>query len=345
MIENIPQVTYMDTSSWPKDMHLGYAKNVIRRIDEEWDVDNPVPALIEDEVTTLKAAVTKEDRDYEQSRKSGQTEPIHQADDERDALLNQALTVIDAMAKVSAIPASQQSALRLKAQVDIYKPSAKLALRDESTQVEQWLQAISASYLLQADVQTLGLTQIMADLKTKNDLVISLMDQRAAERSQKALIQLSEDRKETDRRMRNFFRMMDAIAIIDADEERYLSILSKLQQDQTEWRQRYDEYRRTAKRVSVKSTIVGNHLYSVSRGWTWAQLIEDGKALLAIDEEDDTRIVSTDKKAEKAGGLYLALKGALVNPTDDVDTEKEYQLIPADGSQDGGGEVTPVTPE
>ena len=26
--------------------------------------------------------------------------------------------------------------------MDIYKPSAKLPLRDESTQVEQWLQAI-----------------------------------------------------------------------------------------------------------------------------------------------------------------------------------------------------------
>ena len=34
MVENIPQATYMDTSQWPKDMHLGYAKNVIRRIDE-----------------------------------------------------------------------------------------------------------------------------------------------------------------------------------------------------------------------------------------------------------------------------------------------------------------------
>ena len=68
-------------------------------------------------------------------------------------------------------------------------------------------------------------------------------------------------------------------------------------------------------------------LYSVSRGWTWAQLIDDGKALLAIDAEDDTRIISTDKKAEKAGGLYLALAGVLVKPTDDIDTEKEYQLI------------------
>ena len=341
MVENIPQVTYMDTSSWPKDMHLGYAKNVIRRIDEEWDVDNPVPAKIADEVTTLKAAVTKEDQDYEQSRKSDQTEAIRQADEERDGLLNQALTVIDAMAKVSAIPASQQAALQLKGQVDIYKPSAKLALREESTQVEQWLQAISQSAVLEAAVATLGLTQILADLKTKNDEVIELMDARATSRAQRAAIQLSEDRKDTDRCMRNFFRMLDAAACMDEDEQRYLVVLGNLQQDQTEWRQRYDEYRRSAKRVSVKSSIVGNHLYTTARGWTWAQLIDDGKALLAIDTEDDTRIVSTDKKAEKAGGLYLALAGALVKPTDDIDTDKEYQLIALPDKTP----VTPVQPE
>ena len=299
MVENIPLVLYMDTSQWPKDMHLGYAQNVIRRIDEEWTEEYPAPAKLLQEITPLKTAVTKEDEDYEQSRKSDQTALIRQADDERDALLNQALTVIDAMAKVSALPESQHAALILKGLVDIYKPSAKLALRDESTQVDQWLQA---------------------------------------------LIQLSEDRKDTDRCMRNFFRMMDAVACVDANEQRYLVILGRLQQDQTEWRQRYDEYRRSAKRVSVKSSIVGNHLYSASRGWTWAQLIDDGKALLAIDAEDDTRIVSTDKKAEKAGGLYLALKGVLVKPTDDIDTDKEYQLIAlTDGG--GGSDVTPVQPE
>ena len=330
MVENIPQVNYMDTSQWPKDMHLGYAKNVVRRIDEEWTEVYPAPAKLLAEITPLKAAVAKEDEDYEQSRKADQTEAIRQADDERDGLLNQALTVIDAMAKVSAIPASQQAALQLKGQVDIYKPSAKLALREESTQVEQWLQAISQSAVLEAAVATLGLTQILADLKTKNDQVIELMDARAADRAQRALIQLSEDRKETDRCMRNFFRMLDAAACMDADETLYLNVLGKLQQDQNEWRQRYDDYRRTAKRVSVKSTIVGNHLYSASRGWTWAQLIDDGKALLAIDAEDENRIISTDKKAEKAGGLYLALNGVLVKPTDDIDADKEYQLIPLD---------------
>ena len=67
-----------------------------------------------------------------------------------------------------------------------------------------------------------------------------------------------------------------------------------------------------------------------ARDWTWARLIEDGKALLAIDPDQPTRILSTDKKAQKAGGLCLALKGVPVKPTDDVDVDKEYQLIPID---------------
>ena len=51
---------------------------------------------------------------------------------------------------------------------------------------------------------------------------------------------------------------------------------------------------------------------------------------LAIDPDQPTRILSTDKKALKAGGLCLALKGVPVKPTDDVDVDKEYQLIPLD---------------
>lgn len=232
MIENIPQVTYMDITSWPKDMHLGYVKNVIRRIDEEFDVDNPAPAKLQGEITPLKAAVSKEDQDYEQSRKSDQTALIQQADDERDALLNQALTVIDAMAKVSAIPASQQAALALQRAVEVYKPSAKLDLRTESTQVEQWLQAISQSVELTQAAATLGITQILSDLGQKNELVITLMDQRAAERAGQSTIQLSEDRKETDRRLRNFIRMLDALATVDDDEARFYAIISKMNEDQ-----------------------------------------------------------------------------------------------------------------
>ena len=48
---------------------------------------------------------------------------------------------------------------------------------------------------------------------------------------------------------------------------------------------------------------------------------------LAIDPDQPTRILSTDKKAQKAGGLCLALKGVPVKPTDEVDVDKTYELI------------------
>ena len=41
------------------------------------------------------------------------------------------------------------------------------------------------------------------------------------------------------------------------------------------------------------------------------------------------RIVSTDKKALKAGGLQVVLKGgAPVSPADEADVNKTYELIP-----------------
>ena len=146
---------------------------------------------------------------------------------------------------------------------------------------------------------------------------------------QKTIV-LADDRRMADRAMKSCDRVLNALAILDDDPQRFAVLINALTADQTEWRQRYDDNRRANKRVSVKSDVVGNHLYQTARDWTWARLIEDGKALLAIDPDQPTRIVSTDKKAQKAGGLCLALKGVPVKPTDDVDVDKEYQLIPID---------------
>ena len=52
------------------------------------------------------------------------------------------------------------------------------------------------------------------------------------------------------------------------------------------------------------------------------------------------RIVSVAAKTKKVGGMFLALNGVAVKPTDAVDAKKEYALV-----EIGGGEVTPVTPE
>ena len=52
------------------------------------------------------------------------------------------------------------------------------------------------------------------------------------------------------------------------------------------------------------------------------------EAALAVDADaTPQRIVSTDKKALKAGGLMLALAGVAVGPADEVDSMKEYELV------------------
>ena len=110
---------------------------------------------------------------------------------------------------------------------------------------------------------------------------------------------------------------------------RYTELIKSIQETIKYYRQISDDRRRTSRRVSVKSDVVGNHTYATVSGWTWERLIQDGKAALAVDSDTDpARIVSTDKKALKAGGLLLALNGVAVKPTDDVDAEKEYELIP-----------------
>ena len=91
--------------------------------------------------------------------------------------------------------------------------------------------------------------------------------------------------------------------------------------------------------VLVKSDVVGNHRYSVPEYAKWADIVEANDKAFAIDAPTD-RIVSVAAKAKKVGGLFLALNGVAVKPTDAVDVKKEYALM-----EIGGGEVTPVTPE
>ena len=299
----------------------------MRRYDAKFDADHPAPGKLADYLTDAKALVQQLLDDYKESTVSPQTELIDGADKARDVRVDQVQTMIYSMDKMVGLPTMQQAAHTLKPGWDNYKPTAKAALRDESTQIQQWLEYVAAHAEQQQALTTLGLTTIVQELEKYNNQVIQLMDERAAERQQRKAVVIADERKAADRATKNADKMMNAYALIDTNEHRYDDLITNLTADQTEWRQRYEAHQRTAKRVSVKSTVVGNRLYSVARGWTWEQLIDDGKALLAIDDDQPDHIISTDKKAEKAGGLCLALAGVLVRPTDDIDPEKEYQLV------------------
>ena len=72
----------------------------------------------------------------------------------------------------------------------------------------------------------------------------------------------------------------------------------------------------------------------------WADIVEANEKAFAVDASTDC-IVSLAPKAKKVGGLFLALNGTEVRPTDAVDAKKEYALVEIGG----GSDDTPVTPE
>ena len=321
-------VPYLDMTHWPNEIYVGYATGWLRRYDAAFDPEVPAPAKLQPYLDDARTLVQKLLGDYKESTVAPQTMLIQKADDERDVRVGQVNTMVEAMAKMSGMPQKQQAALTAKQGWDLYKPSAKAALRDESTQIQQWIEFVHQSATQEAAIAELGLTQIVQEMEQWNNEVIRLMDERAEERQAQRSIDLAEDRRLADRAMKSTDKVLNACAIMSEDTHQFDALINGLTGDQVEWKQRYEDNKRANKRVKVVSEIVGNHLYAVSYGWTWARLIDDGKAALAVDPDIDSRILSTDKKAAKAGGLYLALKGVLVSPDDDVDVEKDYELIP-----------------
>ena len=330
-------VPSIDTTQWAIETFIGYATGWMRRYDSVFDEESPAPARLQPYLADAKTLVAKLLADYKEATAAPQTELIDKADKERDSRLSQVYTMTDAMLKMDGMPEKQQAAQTVRTGLDIYKPSSKAALRDESTQIQQWLEYVNANPAQQQALAALGLTTIVTELEQQNDEVIRLMDERASERQAQKSVVIADERKAADRAMKSTDKVLSALAIVDQDPERFAVLVNALIADQTEWRKDYEDRKRANKRVSVKSAIVGNHTYKVSSGWTWLRLVEENPKAFALDPEPSApgvepivvplRVVSLDKEAKKAGGLAVALNGVIVKPADEVDAGKTYELV------------------
>ncbi len=123
-------VPSIDAQAWPNEIYVGYATGWMRRYDQEFDPDNPAPQKLQPYLADAKTQVQKLLADYKEATAAPQTELIDQADRQRDALIAQISTMIEAMLKMTLMPQKQQAAQTLKTGWDIYKPTAKAALRE-----------------------------------------------------------------------------------------------------------------------------------------------------------------------------------------------------------------------
>ena len=338
-IDQILQIQECDPARLPNDLHLGLHSVELEQIKAKYDAEHPAPGKLAECVTDYDAAHTQEDQAYIIARGSDLTQQIAEQDAIRDDRQTQLETMMNAMLKMAAIPAMQQAAKALKPTWDVYKPNTKSAYEVQTTALTQWYDDFAASAEQVAAAETLGLTQVIADMMQANREVHRLILERSQQQGQQAQnITLKDARAQTDRAYRNFRLAQNAYAIIDANEHRYDDLIIGLNQQQDYYRQLYQERQRNNKRVFVASDVVGNHYYNVTAGWTWLQLAQKNPKALSPDPQPSApgvepvviplRIVSTDKEAQKAGGLCVALDGVPVLPTDVVDCDKEYELVP-----------------
>lgn len=273
------------------------------------------------------AAQAAEDEVYVLSQASEFTKQRLEKDAQRDALYKEIKRTVDTFATLSIFPDKQAAALVMQPLMQKYNIQPDGGIEAQTVATDQWLQEQDENVQSDVAASTLGIRESIRQLKTLNDEIQRLTADRNDERAQKTTAELKTARTATDQAFRALRLMLNAQAITQADNYLYTELIGSIAETIRYYRQIADDRRRTSRRVSVKSDIVGNKLYATVSGWTWERLIQDGKAALDIDSDDATRIVSTDKKALKAGGLLLALAGTPVQPADEVDAEKEYELV------------------
>ena len=332
-ILDIPQIPEFHLDVLQRDLHIGFGGDIAKRLQKaRWTDDTRATKVFPDNVDALMAefiaAQAAEDEVYVLSQASEFTKQRLEKDAQRDALYKEIKRTVDTFATLSIFPDKQAAALVMQPLMQKYNIQPDGGIEAQTVATDQWLQEQDMSAQADAASMTLGIRESLRQLKTLNDEIQHLTAIRNDERAQRSTAELKTARTATDQAFRALRLMLNAQAITQADNYLYTELIGSIAETIRYFRQIADDRRRTSRRVSVKSDIVGNKLYATVSGWTWERLIQDGKAALAIDSDTDpARIVSTDKKAVKAGGLLLALAGAPVLPTDEIDVEKEYELI------------------
>ena len=277
---------------------------------------------------------------YQRSQVSFSTQTIAEKDEERDVWGG----VIEQVAKQWARMPDETMALHGRRVYQVFRDidyRASEALVAQNEKVINIEQRFSEDVSVDMALTAMGLKEANRRFAALTQEIIELMAQRNQENSTRVQGELKAAREAMDAVYADFVELTNAFIVTTGD-----ASLEQLAQVLNAEYKKIEEQMAQSKKlptVLVKSDIVGNHRYSVPEFAKWADIVAANEKSFAIDPSTDY-IVSLGAKAKKVGGLYLALAGTAVRPTDSVDAKKEYELLAISG-ESSSGEVTPVRPE
>lgn len=214
--------------------------------------DGELPEKLVAAGEALLAAIEAMMLAYRKVNFKAMSEAIRRKDEERDTLLREVKTMVAAMAKMSTMPERQAAGKALQASIEQWQLDPKKEYTQEGTAVRVWLEVVAKSAELTAASEVLELTDILARLGEVNEEVSMLIIDRSNEVADKKSMQQRQKRKEAERRWRTF--VLNAAAVMDADERRYEAIILYLNLRLKEMKKQMRHTRRMNPRKRTEET-------------------------------------------------------------------------------------------
>ena len=192
--------------------HYMYVADILARAEEHASLSSKLSK----QMTAFKAAVEEEDRCLKLSQKNMLTDQIADADYDRDALFGIYKSGVTRYADMRN-PAYSAPAKILLQHVKDYGIDPQMQLNQETGLLINFTHDLVEKYA--TEVEELGYTKLVQLLQEANEKVRSLTAERTDERAKSTVAAMKQARAATDLAYRNWVKGVNALAILEGDED------------------------------------------------------------------------------------------------------------------------------
>ena len=187
-----------------------------------------LPAKVEAAYTPFEAGVAKVDEAYKISHSSEYTQQIADEDTRRDNLYTALKKQVQMYTKFTFDTEKKAAASYLWNIIKKYNVDVNENYSEESVKLQQMLQEMEDDNVAGGHITALGLASLVAQLKTSNEAVRTLLSQRNDERMQKEKAALANARNAADEAYRELVLKMNASAVIEDNTEGIKGVISQV---------------------------------------------------------------------------------------------------------------------
>jgi len=319
----------------PHAAHLSWMQRFQERVGTliVTELGEDCPAMVISQNTALVAAVQAEDEAYRTINRSPLSEQIAEADTVRDNTFVGLRTMVEALGRVGT-QAQKEAAPRVLQAMRDYQVNISEGYELESTHIAQLIQQLEVSPLSD-DCTTLAVSALVAQLKTENQQVQTLIAQRNEQQAGIDMAAMQRARQQADLVYVETVMVINAFAVVEQQQgaSPYDHAIDVVNQDQDYYVQQV--FPRGVKKLKIAANVY----FSYYQGETWREAVDEGL------QSNEGWTVSADDEVLYQQRRLLDKQGEPVDAATKVEAGQYSLEAEAQAAPQPDSDVTPVVPE